>query len=52
MKVREENVDLINFYLKQGHKLTNSGVFIEEKKALQSFQRFPLRKGRNFSTFT
>lgn len=32
MKVREENVDLINFYLKQGHKLTNSGVFIEEKK--------------------
>lgn len=24
MKVKEENADLINFYLKQGHKLTKT----------------------------
>lgn len=27
MKVKEENADLINFYLKQGHKLTKKILF-------------------------
>lgn len=62
MKVREENADLINFYLKQGHKLTKTqrhsfgggggGEGGEQNHGSLSFQCFPTRMGRKFSMFT
>lgn len=49
MKVREENADLINFYLEQGHTLTKTQrhSFGEGKKSLWSvFPMFPYKNGK------
>ena len=52
MKVREENADLINFYLKQGTNCQKpQGISLEKKHYSLSLQCFPIRKGRNFSMF-
>lgn len=52
MKVREENADLINFYLKQGTNCQKpQGISLEKKQYSLSLQCFPIRKGRNFSMF-
>lgn len=52
MKVRDENADLINFYLKQGTNCQKpQGISLEKKHYSLSLQCFPIRKGRNFSMF-
>ena len=49
MKVREENADLINFYVKQGTNCQKPQGISLEKKALQSFSPvFPYKKGKKF----